>query len=98
MRKITAFAAALAVALSLAACTDSQVTQVQDYAKAICGIVPAAADIATIHGVPGAPVGKVLAQIICDQWIAKRSTMSLVDDGCLAVVAGVCVREEKAGE
>lgn len=94
MKRFLAVALACSV-LALAGCTDNQVAQVQDIAKKTCGVIPAAADVAAVFNVPGAPVAVVFADMICKQYVAKKSVKSLVDDGCIATVNGVCIHEEK---
>lgn len=84
----------------LAGCTDDQVTQVQTITKAACGVVPAAADVATVLAAAGSPSGQAvqvaltLGAQICQQYLASQKVMTLVPNACIATINGICIHKE----
>jgi hypothetical protein len=106
--KQIALAAAMVITLSAGNCQQGS-TANDGLAKLIkvgvetsCAVSPSLVDIgsavASVQVGPAAGaigiVAKGFITQICDQWKAKQTVHALTDDGCIAVVNGVCIHRQ----
>lgn len=111
MTGLKQIALAFAMVFSLAACGGGdEPVKNEALAKLIkvgvetsCSVSPSLVDIGTavasvqIGPVAGAinVLAKGFIEQICSQWKTKQTVKSAADDGCIAVINGVCIRKEK---